>query len=684
MRTATLALAMAMGWTAALAGEPIQVYPTGGSDYAVAQDGRTILTLHLACWGPGWKYFGFRGDVTVDAKGLRTVEDTTKIGGTQRDITLRHTARQTAPDRIAFAYEFRAPQDAELTQICLSVRPSQALFGGSQSTAHGPGGATKPIKVPIGRGTLGGTFDRLVFRPRDGKETVLTIDPARAVSSDGEARITLVPSAIGAGKVLRTSFVLTLPGPARFFARAEDSYQRDDTSTWFPYDVAKHGTPIDLSFLNKDEKGGTIAAGKHGFLTVTGDEFAFEDGTPVRFWGLNVTAGAALGTPERAEQIAERIARLGCNVVRLHHLDSWANPVIDYDHPDGTTQHLSESGMKALDATVAALKKHGIYVILDPWVQRCFKEADGVADYGSLGKRGNFNLHPYVYFDPRMRELIMKQEEQVWTHVNERTGLAYKDDPACILTECINEGLMQRGGNHVTAEPYREQFIKLYQTWAKANGVNPDIGDRIISQNYGKDNLRFNVHVHRDFYRAMHKHFRDIGLRIPVNATNWALWTWEILPQADLDFMDAHHYYGGDQVGPGSGMGGLWAHHPPDVPGQPFGKMGRMAVAGKPLTVSECGNNPPKTYRSAYPIGLAAVAALQGWDSVTGYAFSQGGRPGGKLGPFEWESDPVTMAATAIGSLLLRRGDVRQAKQTVAFTIPEDYKWELHWQEGGR
>ena len=688
IRRVSLALAAAVAAGASAGGPRLQVYPTGPAAYGVLRDGRTVLTVHVACWGPGWKWFGFGGEAKV-YKERREVEAKATIGGTDRRIVLRHAAQQAGRDRVEMSFQFQVAKDAELTQICLAVRPDGQRYGGGASAAYGPDGEATPVKVPVGRGSLGGTFKRLVFGARDKQETAIAIHPARPVSSEGggsggEARIQLVPARIEANGWLKTTITLTLPEPTLFYPRAEDSYQRDDTSAWFPCDVARHGPPIDLSFLNTDAKGDTVAAGAHGFLTVKGDELVFEDGTPVRLWGLNVTAGAALGSPERAEQIAERLARLGCNVVRLHHLDSWANPIVDYDHADGTTQHLSEEGIKALDATVAALKAHGIHVVLDPWVQRCFKPADGVADYGSLGKRGNFNLHPYVYFDPRMRELIMKQLRQLWTHVNPRTGLAYKDDPACVLTECINEGLMQRGGNHVKAEPYRQRFLQLYQQWAKAQGANADIGDRIVTQNYGKDNLRFYVHVHRDFYRGMHKHFRDVGLRIPVNATNWALWTWEILPQADLDFMDAHHYYGGDQIGPGSGLGGLWVEHPPDLPGQPFGKMGRMAVAGKPLTVSECGNNPPKTYRAAYPIGLAAVAALQGWDSVTGYAFSQGGRPSGKLGAFEWESDPVTLAATAIGSLIVRRGDVRRAKQTVAFTIPEDYLWELHWQDGGR
>ena len=41
--------------------------------------------------------------------------------------------------------------------------------------------------------------------------------------------------------------------------------------------------PIDISFAFGDEK----PAGKHGFCKAVGEDFCFEDGTPVRFWGVN-------------------------------------------------------------------------------------------------------------------------------------------------------------------------------------------------------------------------------------------------------------------------------------------------------------------------------------------------------------------------------------------------------------
>ena len=60
------------------------------------------------------------------------------------------------------------------------------------------------------------------------------------------------------------------------------AYYRDGKK-YVPYNLAWDNMPIDLSFLYSEEK----PAGKHGFLKVDGDHFAFEDGTEARFFGVN-------------------------------------------------------------------------------------------------------------------------------------------------------------------------------------------------------------------------------------------------------------------------------------------------------------------------------------------------------------------------------------------------------------
>ena len=281
-----------------------------------------------------------------------------------------------------------------------------------------------------------------------------------------------------------------------------------------------------------------------------------------------------------------------------------------------------------------------------------------------------------------MQELIALTWSQVWNHVNVFTGVAYKDEPAIAATEVINEGLL-RGGSRVTREPWVTIFTNWYEVWARQNGYATNVGMKIISESYGEGNLRFYVHVMRSFQDTMISHLHNCGVRIPITANNWSWWQWETLAQSGYGFMDSHFYYGGDRIGAGYGLGGLWLSHPPNVPETPFGTIAMHAVPDAVMTSSEWGNNPPKTYRSAYPLGLAAIASFQDWDGFTGYAFSQSASPGKTLGPYEWETDPATVASLAAGALVFRRGDVRPANATVAFTFPGSDMWQLFWQNDG-
>ncbi|MEX0741449.1 MAG: hypothetical protein WD079_01545, partial [Phycisphaeraceae bacterium] len=145
----------------------------------------------------------------------------------------------------------------------------------------------------------------------------------------------------------------------------------------------------------------------------------------------------------------------------------------------------------------------------------------------------------------------------------------------------------------------------------------------------------------------------------------------------------AQLYNNGDHVGAGGSLGGIWLAHPPHHEGTPFGRIAGAALHGKPLIASEVGQNPPKTYRSAYYPGLAAVAAFQGWDAITPYAYSQSGAPTQRLtgpqgGAYEFESDPATIASLAAAALIYRRGDVQPAQQSVLIHADDDHVFQFH------
>ena len=126
---------------------------------------------------------------------------------------------------------------------------------------------------------------------------------------------------------------------------------------WRLGDIDLNGSPVDLRFLSD------APAGRHGFVGARGESLVFRDGTPARFWGVNVAASAIFKSSDvEIEWQAERIARLGFNLVRLHHHDATAwlrgGGVIRVG-PDNS-RGLNPAGMAKLDRWIASLRRNGV------------------------------------------------------------------------------------------------------------------------------------------------------------------------------------------------------------------------------------------------------------------------------------------------------------------------------------
>src|SRR5262245_1264311 len=90
------------------------------------------------------------------------------------------------------------------------------------------------------------------------------------------------------------------------------------TPGWFSFSIPGFDaapTPIDLSFLN------TKPAGKDGFLRVQDGVIRDGAGQRVRLFGFNFSGEASFPPKTDAPKIAARLAKLGVNIVRLHHMD---------------------------------------------------------------------------------------------------------------------------------------------------------------------------------------------------------------------------------------------------------------------------------------------------------------------------------------------------------------------------
>ena len=92
---------------------------------------------------------------------------------------------------------------------------------------------------------------------------------------------------------------------------------------WIPLQLQldiEAGSALDFSQLALQD----APAGKHGWLQASPDgtfSFADQPGKPQRFYGVNFCFSAQYISHEQSDRLAERLARLGYNAVRLHHYE---------------------------------------------------------------------------------------------------------------------------------------------------------------------------------------------------------------------------------------------------------------------------------------------------------------------------------------------------------------------------
>lgn len=451
-----------------------------------------------------------------------------------------------------------------------------------------------------------------------------------------------------------------------------------------PYVLLWDKMPVDISWVFESEK----PAGKHGFLKVNGEKFVFEDGTEARFWGTNFNSGAIFPEHSHSETVAKRLAMTGLNMVRFHQMDAeWATPNI-FQYRKGKllkdTRALDPDSMDRLDYLVYCLKREGIYIYMDFLTYRRFRTGDGVENAPALRESGK----PYSNFDERMIELQKEFAKQFLEHYNPYTGLAYKDEPAIAMAEITNECDMFTGVQmqHFDDEPYRSELIKLYEDYAKKNGRE------IKSYDFEhKDALlnEFCCDLIKSYYLEMADYIKGIDMKCPITGTNWPKSKFNPFCNRILDYTDCHAYwwYGGVV------LGGPFESRPHIKNSYTMTRDNvKNAVVGKPFIVSEWDTQWPNEYRADSPIMVAAHGMLQGWAGYTIHTYRYGTNETeavtskiGRLlmygnsdyrGTFDTFNDPAKYGLFYHAALITRRGDVKEANETIVIGMSDKEMYE--------
>lgn len=435
------------------------------------------------------------------------------------------------------------------------------------------------------------------------------------------------------------------------------------TANW-PADTQSWQTSaVDLSFLNANHK----PAGRHGFIEAIGEDLQFANGEPARFWGTNLQAYALFMTDDfNIQQQAKRIAKLGFNLVRIHHHDSqWVTPNI-FKNPAANTLTLNELALKKLDWWIKCLKEEGIYIWLDLQVERAYTAGDGIPLFQEVAKNQPFHhLKGFNYFNVAIQQRMIEFNSHYLAHINPFTKLAYQDDPAIVGVTLTNENdVTHHFGNALQADKQVPQHHQLFlhdvATTGRRLALDPNAAWQ--SWTFGDAKIYLNDVEHR-FNQTLITPLRKAGLKNLIVTTNsWGGMSLAGLPSlTDGDVVDVHNYGRANEV-----------QFNPRYRGGMLAWIGAAQVTGKPLVVSEWNLEKfPVADRQIVPTWLAAIASLQGWDGMMLYGYSQSALNTSHEGSnYSSYNDPSLIAMMPAAALLYRQQHLAAAQHHYRLQLP--------------
>jgi hypothetical protein len=445
--------------------------------------------------------------------------------------------------------------------------------------------------------------------------------------------------------------------------------------------------------------------GRHGFVTVKGDRFVFEDGTPARFWGAQVGGFSK----EQIDYAVRRMRRQGINITRMHGLENLN------DRAGKTSFDYRAEGFDRLDYLIAKLGENGIYMILDvhyPLTYR-FKPGDEIPGLPEGGPASHAE-----FFNEKIAGIMHRRMADVFTHLNPYAKKRYCDDATVAMVEILNEDSLFWGE---IALPFRQELEQKFAAWlrdkynddtglrkawmvegksplAEGEGLGPDqriglLRNTQFSEGYfqanpdkgvrARDQMRFYLELEDKYWADSVGALRKAGVKVPINATNWqahGLATRvHMLGQSKLDYIDRHGYWDHPQ-GEGNRK---WRIATALFHNQPMVKavkpeqdvliyLGRgnlvtekawEQVLGLPMTISEWNTCLPNQYSLEGTGLMAAYGLLQGWDGLLEFGyFSPDWRDGLGSGSFDMFGNPPQILQFPAVATMWHRRDIREAE----------------------
>jgi len=629
----------------------------------------------------GWKKsVSGRGFTPPDAQGNclfeLPVDDQTKVSGSV-------SVKKVDADTIHAAYCLTPESDMTLNALMVGFRlPVEKLAGASWKTD------TKEGVFPAVYGSssvFSGRVRRLEVNlaPPQTEHLVLTFDePTPVLIQDDRKWGDTFSFRLGnngekkyaAGVPLKVAFTVAVHEPLTVVYDLPVTIQAG--KEWLPLTYEKEiepGSALDFSGMGFTDG----PAGKYGWLLAKGAHFEFEKmpGVNQRFCGVNFCNTANFPSPDQAEQLADRLQRLGYNSIRLHHYD---NGCVQ-GSGDGLT--LNAGQMEKIDALAAACIKRGIYITTDLFVSRKIT-------WRQIGIERDDAMDKQIF-----KALVAVHEPafQNWAafaraflnHVNPHTGRRYADEPGMPFIAMINEGPLafsiKESSQLKPMQAAWEQWLKTRRASDKAFDDIPDEMPRGYGGRAGSALALFSADIESRMVTRMKSLLRDeLGCRALITDLNCGPHYASMQPVRDTqyDYVDNHFYVDHPQF-----MAQRW-HLPSRSTNQnPIrsiysgpGPVAFVRVFDKPFTVSEYNYSAPGMFRGVGGILTGAMGSLQDWSALWRFTYSHSLERmfdgNGAIGYFDLASDPLAQATERASLCLFLRGDLAPATQKISIHLP--------------
>lgn len=237
----------------------------------------------------------------------------------------------------------------------------------------------------------------------------------------------------------------------------------------FPFVIPGLETPakdsiVDVSWLND------APAGKDGFLTVRDGHFVDGKGRRVKFLATNFTFGSCFPDHDAADKLAARLASLGMNCVRFHHMDNQVAPRGIWKAGTPKKNEFDPDQLDRLDYFIAALKRHGIYSNLNLHISRNYWEGEDFPD-GLTARDRQEQLPRYGKGLDKINDQMIRMQRDyaraLLTHVNPYTQTAYASEPCVAQVEINNENSLLQLKVAALPEYYRADILKQWNAWLR-------------------------------------------------------------------------------------------------------------------------------------------------------------------------------------------------------------------------